>query len=64
MKSYSTLLILFFKNFEGLNKMTFLSEIIACFFVLGFLPNLDFLCLKINVPKFEIFTLPFSFKLI
>ena len=46
----------FLKSFDGLNKTTFLSEIIFFLLFLGFLPSLCFLCLISKVPKFEILT--------
>ena len=49
----------FLKSFDGLKRITFLSEIIFFSNVLGFLPILLFLYLNINVPKLDIFTLPF-----
>ena len=50
----------FLNSFEGLNKTTFLADIIFSSFVFGFLPILNFFCLIENVPKLEIFTF-FSF---
>ena len=56
------ILINFLKSFDGLNKTTFLAEIIFSSFVLGFLPSLCFLYLISKVPKFEILTFLFFFK--
>ena len=40
-------------SFEGLNKTTFLSEIIFLSLVLGFRPTLDFFSLILKVPNLE-----------
>jgi len=52
------------KSFDGLNKTTLRSEIIFSSFVLGFLPNLDFFCLIVNVPNLESFKIFSFFKLL
>ena len=46
----------FIRKLEGLNFMTFLSEIITSSFVFGFLPILAFLFLILKIPKLTIFT--------
>ena len=45
-----------FQILEGLNKITFRSEITFSSFVFGFLPTLSFFLCNINVPNFVILT--------